>query len=509
MPDLAAFKRRLRAVVSGLARALLAGVPTTDTSGSFRKQHPEAEDQLGVLVDSLCEDAVEEILKMVQSAAVKQDETQPLFDRSRGDAMIPQMTDGENESGSIDMPGEVSSPPLQVMHPDHEYTKTFSLPSSTTTTGQDGDSGKRKLNSSMSINTTFKCSHCRMLFPNTERLTDHEKKSHSACSVCGVPFTGILKLREHQMTEHRLLPYTCDYCPKRFNHKAHRDLHVKARHTGEKSCHCDICGKGYSGISVLKTHRLTHFQKTFICDVCGKSFYHGCHLTRHKLVHQEVRPYRCSSCGKGFTQAENLRSHQLIHTGEKQLCSICGNHYRCLKSHVIRKHSHELPATELPAHNAITCDVCQKNFTNLSQYKLHQQRHTGEKPFGCDVCGKSYRWKELLRDHRYTHSGEKPYSCSLCSKTFSLATSFARHRSIHSDQKPYSCHTCSKHFRLLSFLKAHLQTKAHLKQTQQSSLTSDSSGGGGHSGCIRNVQGSGGSDEVHSRREANLPLVAR
>lgn len=123
-----------------------------------------------------------------------------------------------------------------------------------------------------------------MLFPNAERLHDHQKKAHPACSVCGAPFTGILRLREHEIKEHGLLPYTCDYCPKRFNHKTHRDLHVKARHTGEKSCHCDICGKGYSCVSVLKTHRATHFEKTFTCDVCGKSFYHACHLTRHKLV---------------------------------------------------------------------------------------------------------------------------------------------------------------------------------------------------------------------------------
>lgn len=307
-----------------------------------------------------------------------------------------------------------------------------------------------------------------MLFPSTERLNDHEKAAHPACAVCGAEFTGVLKLREHEMKEHGLLPYACGYCAKRFNHKAHRDLHVKARHTGEKSCHCDICGKGYACISVLKTHRMTHFDKTFICDICGKSFYHACHLTRHKLVHQDTRPHRCNVCGKGFTQAVNLRSHQAIHTGERQLCSVCGKSYRCLKNHVISKHSHELPADELPAAGTIvTCDVCDKKFPNLSQFKAHQRRHTGEKPFHCDVCGKSYRLKELLRDHRYTHTGEKPYRCGLCSKTFNLAASFMRHRSIHSGETPYSCHDCGKSFRLLTFLKVHLQTKTHLRQVQQ------------------------------------------
>uniref|UniRef100_A0A3P9PDB5 C2H2-type domain-containing protein n=1 Tax=Poecilia reticulata TaxID=8081 RepID=A0A3P9PDB5_POERE len=145
----------------------------------------------------------------------------------------------------------------------------------------------------------LQCWRCSRLFPSAERL-----------------------LREHQVKEHSLLPFACGFCPKSFNHKTHRDLHVKARHTGEKSCRCDICGKGYACVSALKTHRVTHFSKTFMCEVCGKAFHHASHLTRHALVHREPRPFSCSTCGRRFTQAANLRSHQVTHAGEKQLCQL-------------------------------------------------------------------------------------------------------------------------------------------------------------------------------------------
>ncbi|XP_070833868.1 zinc finger protein 627-like isoform X1 [Chaetodon trifascialis] len=539
MVDLVTFKNELTLIVTDLAKAVVTEIFTAAEKVSLNKQNPETEEKLSALVDSLCVEAVEKILKIVEVDAAKQEDASgglkdpPESDES-GECFL---TSAEGEEGGGEPPateqtyilvyrsaavdskcllvslesdananandenkttGEAttlhsedssSSLPLQADFTDHKYALPSSPPPAAASTVEGGVSAapsrKRRCSrwtkgtdmsrTAETTETHHRCSQCGMLFPNAERLSDHEKKSHPVCSVCATPFSGVLRLREHEIKVHGLLPYPCDYCPKRFNHKAHRNLHVKARHTGEKTCHCDICGKGYSCISVLKTHRMTHFDKTFICDVCGKSFYHACHLTRHKLVHQEVRPHRCSTCGKGFTQAANLRSHQVIHTGERQLCSICGKSYRCLRNHVISKHSHELPADELPARDTIiTCEVCGKKFPNPSQFKVHQRSHTGEKPFHCDICGKSYRLKELLRDHRYTHTGEKPYRCTLCSKSFNLATSFMRHRSIHTGETPYSCLDCGKHFRLLTFLKAHLQTKAHLKQTQQrQTLTSD------------------------------------
>ncbi|KAM3862880.1 uncharacterized protein ACN63O_012774 [Diretmus argenteus] len=507
MLDLVSLKAEVTSIVTDLVRSVLTEM--TDAAETVKKRTRGNEEELDALVEDLCVEAVEKILRSVE--LVKKHD-QP------GASSRPQRTQGEESSIAPPTPeeqtfiliygsavigskyplsledcdaginktsfstaeGPAEAPPSPTECPDHEYAQASSPhPATSASAGEDGDSaaqskkqrgGRRRKDANASTakktESRHECGRCGMLFPSTQQLGDHERKVHPVCGVCGTLFSGVLKLREHEIKVHRLLPYSCDFCQRSFSHKAHRNLHVMARHTGEKTCHCDICGKGYSCISILKTHRLTHFEKTFICDVCGKSFYHACHLTRHKHVHQAVKPYQCPTCGKRFTQAENLKSHQAIHTGERQLCSICGKSYRCLKNHTISKHSHELPADELPARDSIvSCDVCGKKFPNPSQYKVHKRSHTGEKPFHCDICGKSYRLKETLRDHRYTHTGEKPYRCTVCVKTFNTATSFMRHRSIHTGETPYSCNECGKRFRLLTFLKAHQQTKAHQRQT--------------------------------------------
>uniref|UniRef100_A0A3Q2TEI5 C2H2-type domain-containing protein n=1 Tax=Fundulus heteroclitus TaxID=8078 RepID=A0A3Q2TEI5_FUNHE len=107
---------------------------------------------------------------------------------------------------------------------------------------------------------------------------------------------------------------------------------------------------------------------------------------------------------------------------------------------------------------SVQCDICRKVLKSKSYLKVHQRRHTGERPFACTHCDKRFYQMYNLKHHERSHTGEKLFFCKICGKSFSYSTPFKFHMKIHSDEKPYSCDTCGKNFRtdmrMLNTLKA-------------------------------------------------------
>ncbi|XP_061727267.1 zinc finger protein ZFP2-like [Cydia pomonella] len=205
------------------------------------------------------------------------------------------------------------------------------------------------------------CRKCRVQFESKQALQHHKQQQegqrchndHSACEQCGALYPTEDELIRHKHEAHGVQLFTCDACSKSFLSKVSLSVHIDRVHlhikpvrpnrpkpAGERRGSkpkpkqkfkldnmCEICGKAYSCLALLKTHQMRHTgDRPFKCTECPKGFVTATLLREHRdIVHARLRKYRCPECPKTFLHQSSVYVHRAIHTGEKAYeCSFCG-----------------------------------------------------------------------------------------------------------------------------------------------------------------------------------------
>ncbi|KAJ8369829.1 hypothetical protein SKAU_G00098570 [Synaphobranchus kaupii] len=112
-----------------------------------------------------------------------------------------------------------------------------------------------------------------------------------------------------------------------------------------------------------------------------------------------------------------------------------------------------------PKRNSVQCPTCHKTFLSKYYLKVHNRRHTGEKPFECSKCGKCYYRKENLMEHEARNCLNRAgvvFSCSMCPMTFKKRLELRFHTVTHTGEMPNKCTSCPEQFMQKKDLKIHL-----------------------------------------------------
>ena len=118
--------------------------------------------------------------------------------------------------------------------------------------------------------------------------------------------------REECRHMRELSKYTCRYCASDFEDKNQLSHHVKTMHR-DKQFTCNLCQRSYVSKIGLDEHvdkvhkKLIKYQ----CEICGKGFFGLSLYLDHVAVHTGVKRYTCLICDMGFTNKGPLKIHVL------------------------------------------------------------------------------------------------------------------------------------------------------------------------------------------------------
>uniref|UniRef100_A0A673U5P9 Transcription factor IIIA n=2 Tax=Suricata suricatta TaxID=37032 RepID=A0A673U5P9_SURSU len=148
---------------------------------------------------------------------------------------------------------------------------------------------------------------------------------------------------------------------------------------------------------------------------------HTTTFTDHTVYGDHMMPHQSSSLpNPGYLY---FSSSHLIHgqSLEKQKCNIKSQRSQILKNPNILK-----------TYNC-TYQDCGKSYTKPSHLRIHERKHTGEKPYECNVKGCTWKFprSDELSRHKRKHSGERPYLCTKCNRTFARSDHLKQHQRIH------------------------------------------------------------------------------
>lgn len=187
------------------------------------------------------------------------------------------------------------------------------------------------------------CNTCSISFNTSDQLANHIKKVHNGekstsykpiflCSAgdasCTEVFNAARHFIKHMKSVHKLNPWKCDECDRRFADKQNYQNHMMT-HMEKKDFACDICTKVFYNPRQLYTHRSLHLGRRFLCKHCGFKARSSSNLRGHIKSLHEKKQLKCEICGKEFSSGSNLKDHIRIHTGETPYnCFICDVNFK-------------------------------------------------------------------------------------------------------------------------------------------------------------------------------------
>ena len=283
------------------------------------------------------------------------------------------------------------------------------------------------------------------------------QEARIACVMCGKCAVGKTNFVRHIYTHHSQEEVEAETPEIEFKPKVEKtgtrgrtkENVTRTREMMEKAC--AVVGVDVNDEEAVK-------NADFLCPICNKGPFKRASFLHHiKRVHKEPDfPCQFEGCSHVAKARGDINRHmRTVHSTEKTLCTICGESFRYIDSHIQSAHSNVV----------FKCDFCDKQYTSMTGLKLHvKYHHSGHAKEVCQYCAKEVR--DIKQHIRFSHGGvEKQIQCEEpgCSAMFKTAHSAKKHHECVHLNKKQVCQECGGSFK---YLNAHIR-EVHMNRPKK------------------------------------------
>ena len=147
--------------------------------------------------------------------------------------------------------------------------------------------------------------------------------------------------------------------------------HYKEVHEGDGLHICPECGKSYTNLWKMKTHKRCVHRPLIHCDQCDFKCYQPGNLKSHKAYNHAERNIICDQCSKAFPLKSALEKHiRTVHEGFRIKCPDCD--FQTTTKQNLKKH-HDMIHLLIK----FSCSMCSKEYSNQSALNVHSLKEHG------------------------------------------------------------------------------------------------------------------------------------
>ena len=283
----------------------------------------------------------------------------------------------------------------------------------------------------------------------------------------------------------------CPYCGSKFRVDK-LDYHIRIRHTDRLDTEMeDLLKLPRNSMERNKKLEQTiiYNEETmmYVCNMCDKEFESKKKLLAHRNNHIRImkrdrtrkkdlgpyKPIRCPECNFSVPRNTTLERHMILSHYEVKPCQFCEKTFTNVKDFRQHENTHMQSKYKKPC----TCEICGAVLGTKGNLKVHIETvHCDDKEslkkHCCDICGHKFRSSDKLRDHVNIHNNIKPYKCPDCDKTFTNSRRLKDHYRQHTGEPIGCCNECGKTFLSWGSMRDH-QAKYHPDPSRPNKTSND------------------------------------